>query len=146
MTRTFATLIALGVMASPALADGHLMGDPTAGEKTFSKCKSCHQIVSDAGEEIVKGGAVGPNLWNVMGRKAGTTDFKYGDDLVAAGEKGLVWDQETLAEYVQDPRAFLQTYLDDKKAKSKMAFKLKDGGADVAAYLMTVSPDAPVTN
>ncbi len=141
MTRTFAAIIAMTFAAAPAFADGHGgSGDAAAGEKTFSKCKSCHMIVSDAGEEIVKGGKVGPNLYGIIGSQAGTGDFKYGDDLVAAGEAGLVWDAANLAEYVADPRAYLRTFLDDSKAKSKMAYKLKKGGEDVAAYLASVAP------
>ena len=97
-------------------------------------------IVADDGTEIAKGGKVGPNLYGVIGRKAGSADFKYGDSIVAAGEAGLVWDAASIAEYVVDPAAYLKTYLDDKKAKSKMSFKLKDGGADVAAYLASVAP------
>ncbi len=140
MTRTFAALIALS-FAAPAFADGHAgPGDAVEGEKTFNKCKSCHMIVADDGTEIVKGGRTGPNLYGIIGMQAGTMDFKYGKDLVAAGEAGLVWDAANLAEYVADPRGFLQTYLDDSKAKSRMSFKLKSGGEDVAAYLASVAP------
>ncbi|WP_298844580.1 cytochrome C [uncultured Roseobacter sp.] len=141
MTRTFAALIALS-FAAPAFADGHSTGDAAAGEKEFNKCKACHMIESDAGETIVKGGKTGPNLYGVIGRTAGTADFRYGDDLVAAGEAGLVWDEANLAEYTKDPRAFLRAFLDDSKAKSKMAFKLKKGGEDVAAYLASVGPQS----
>lgn len=139
MTRTFAALIAMS-FAAPAFADGHSTGDAEAGMKTFNKCKSCHMIVSDAGDEIVKGGRTGPNLFGIIGRTAGSADFKYGKDLVAAGEAGLVWDEANLAEYVVDPREFLRTYLDDSKAKSRMTYKLKKGGEDVAAYLASVGP------
>ncbi|ABG29861.1 cytochrome c551 [Roseobacter denitrificans] len=135
MTRTLAVVLAMTFSAAPVFAEG----DIEAGEKAFNKCKSCHQIVSDAGEEIVKGGRTGPNLYGVLGRQAGTADFRYGDDLVAAGEAGLVWDADNFVEYVTDPRAFLRAYLDDSKAKSKMAYKLRSGGEDIAAYLASVS-------
>lgn len=136
MSRIAVTLAAL-VMAAPAFADG----DIAKGEKGFNKCKSCHMIENAEGETIVKGGRTGPNLYGVIGRQAGTYEgFRYGDDIVAAGEKGLVWDQEQFLVYVQDPRAFLQNYLDDSKAKSKMTFKLKDGGEDIFAYLVSVGP------
>ncbi|MGZ2259801.1 c-type cytochrome [Roseobacter sp. A03A-229] len=137
MTRTFAAIIALS-FATPALAEG----DAAAGEKEFNKCKSCHMIVADDGTEIVKGGKTGPNLYGVIGRQAGTADFRYGDDLVAAGEAGLVWDEANLAEYTKDPRAFLRTFLDDSSAKSRMAFKLRKGSEDVAAYLASVGPQS----
>ena len=47
-----------------------------------------------------------------------------------------------MAEYVKDPKAFLVETLDDKKARSNMAFKLRKGSEDVAAYLASVSPAA----
>lgn len=141
MSKTIAATLALAFAAAPAFADGHGgSGDAAAGEKTFNRCKSCHMIVSDAGDTIVKGGKVGPNLYGIIGRQAGTMDFNYGDDLVRAGEQGLVWDATNIVEYTTDPRAFLRAYLDDNAAKSKMAFKLSKGGEDVAAYLASVAP------
>ncbi|MDF2232297.1 c-type cytochrome [Albimonas sp. CAU 1670] len=120
--------------ALPALA-----GDAAAGEKLFARCKACHEV-SNGDEVIQKGGKTGPNLYGVIGRKAGSVDgFRYGADLVAAGEKGLTWTEEELAAYVADPRAFLQAYLDDTSAKSSMSFKLRKGGEDVAAYLASVA-------
>lgn len=140
MIRTILTLTALG-FAAPAFADGHSTGDAEAGAKTFGKCKSCHMIVSDTDEVIAKGGKSGPNLYGIIGRAAGSVEgFKYGKDLIAAGEAGLVWDEALLAEWVQDPKKFLQAFLENKKAKSKMSFKLKKGGDDVAAYLASVGP------
>lgn len=135
MNRLIATAV-VALIAAPAFAD-----EAKEGEKLFSKCKACHSIVSDSGETIVKGGRTGPNLFGVMGRQAGTyPDFKYGKDLVAAGEAGLIWDEAAFEEYVQDPRKFLQTHLDDKKAKSQMSFKLKKGGKEIYAYLTSLAP------
>ena len=135
MKQIVLSFAALALMSAPALAEG----DAAKGEKAFNKCKSCHMIVDDAGETIVKGGRTGPNMFGMPGRTAGTVDgFRYGDDLVAAGEAGLIWDEATFVEYVQDPRKFLRTYLDDSKAKSKMSFKLKSGGEDIYAYLQSL--------
>ena len=39
------------------------MGDLAHGEKVFKKCSACHMIASD-GKNMI-----GPNLWNVIGRK-----------------------------------------------------------------------------
>jgi cytochrome c len=131
-----ATSAALLALALPAFAEG----DAAKGEKTFKKCKSCHSITDPSGEKIVKGGKIGPNLYGVIGRTAGSVEgFKYSKSMSAAGEAGLVWDEASLAEFVQDPKAFLQARLDDSSAKSKMSFKLKKGGEDVAAYLATFS-------
>ena len=133
--RTLAILAAFAV-ASPALAEG----DAAAGEKLFKKCKACHMIVN-GDEVILKGGKTGPNLYAVIGRAAASVEgFKYGKSLIAAAEAGLVWDEELVAKYVTDPKAFLREYLDDGGAKSSMSFRLKKGGEDIAAYLASVSP------
>ncbi|RMF39917.1 MAG: cytochrome C [Alphaproteobacteria bacterium] len=122
------------VLSAPAFA----AGDAAKGEKTFRRCKACHTI-ANGDEVIVKGGKVGPNLFGVIGRKAGSLEgFRYKKDIVAAGEKGLVWTEETLAEYVKNPKKFLTDYL-GRKAKSGMSFKLRKGGEDVAAYLASLS-------
>lgn len=126
---TTAALLAFATMA-------HAEGDAAAGEKTFKKCKACHMIVSPDGEEIMKGGKTGPNLYGVVGRVAGSYDgFKYGAGLQAAQEAGFVWTEEAIAEYVADPKGYNDHH--GWPAKTKMSFKLKKGGEDVAAYLAT---------
>lgn len=128
--------IAASLWTSAAVA-----GDAAAGAKTFSKCKVCHSITADDGTVIQKGGKVGPNLYGVIGRQAGTyPDFKYGESIVAAGAAGLVWDEAKIAQYDPDPQKFLETFLNDPKAKSKMMFKLTSGAEDVAAYIASVGP------
>ena len=57
----------------------------------------------------------------------------------AAGAGGLVWNEAELAAFVMNPSAYLKEALEDKKARSKMAYKLKKGGSDVAAYLKSMS-------
>src|SRR6056297_2400615 len=96
-------------VASPAFADNHSGGDAAAGEKEFRKCKSCHMIVDNDGNNIVRGGRVGPNLYGVIGRTAGSIeDFRYSDLLAAAGEQELAWDEESFVGYVQDPTGWLK--------------------------------------
>lgn len=144
---------AFGLMLSvgPAFADGHATGDAEAGAKVFGKCKACHSIVDADGETIAKGGRTGPNLYGLYTRVAGTQeDFgkKYGKSLVAVGEAGLAWDEEAFVAYVADPKAWLRETLDDKKARSKMSFKLgkADDAANVWAYIVSVGPEAAATN
>lgn len=133
-----ATLFAFAMTSLPALAEG----DIDKGEKVFKKCKSCHMVEAADGTVIQKGGKTGPNLWGVVGRAAGTADgFKrYGKDLVAAGEAGLVWDEESFVGWVANPKDFLRAATDNPKAKAKMTFKLKKGAEDVYAYLKSVGP------
>ncbi len=138
ITKLLAPTAALLALAAPAFAEG----DAAAGESDFKKCKACHMIVADDGTEIQKGGKTGPNLYGVIGRTVGSTDFKYGDSIVAVGESGLVWDEAELAAYVTDPKAWLVEKTGDAAAKSKMTFKLTKGQEDMAAYLASISPAA----
>lgn len=138
INRVLMTAAASLMTIGAAYADGNVAD----GEKLVAKrCKSCHMI-ADGDNLILKGGKTGPNLFGVIGRTAGAyEDYKFGDDIVAAGEKGLVWTEDEMVAYLADPRKYLRAYLDDKKAKSKMSFKLKkeDQRADVAAYLASLN-------
>ena len=116
-------------------------GDVEKGEKTFKRCKACHAITAEDGTAIIKGGKTGPNLYNVVGRPVASVEgFSYGESIEAAGAAGLVWDEENLARYVTDPKAWLQEVLEDDSVKTKMTFKLRKGGEDIAAFLATMSP------
>lgn len=144
MSRPALTLLA-GLLAAAAHAESHApAGDAEAGEKAFQKCKACHAIQPPEGAAIVRGGRTGPNLYGVIGRQAGTVeDYRYGDDLVRAGEEGLVWDAESFTAYVQDPKGYLAEFLDDPSARSKMSYRLRDGMEDIYAYLVEVGPEMP---
>jgi cytochrome c len=146
MKTTLTTLAFTAMFAMPALAESHAAGDAEAGAKVFNQCQTCHVVANEAGEVLAgKKSKTGPNLYGIVGRTAGTyPEFAYGDSIVAAGAGGLVWDEATLAEYLADPAAFLKTTLDDKGAKSKMAFKLRkpEDAANVVAFIASLSPAA----
>ena len=128
-------------LAVPAFAQD-TSGDPEKGAREFNKCKACHSIVDASGEAVVKGGKVGPNLYGVVGRKAGSVeDFNYSESMVSAGEAGLNWDLEHFIPYVADPTGFLRGYLEDDKARGKMIFKLnkEEDAQNVWAYIASVS-------
>jgi cytochrome c len=125
------------LIAGPAFAEPNA----AEGEEDFKKCKSCHSIVAADGTEIQKGGKTGPNLWGILGNPvASSPDFKYGDGILAAKEKGVIWDEEQLTAYLQDPNAWVKTAAGDDGAKSKMTFKLpkEEDAQDMAAYLATL--------
>lgn len=135
MLKPLVALLALAV-ATPALA-----ADPVKGEASFRKCMSCHSIIGADGTEVQKGGKTGPNLFGLVGHPvASDPDFKYGDGILAAKAKGVVWDEAQLATYLQDPNAWVKAASGDDSAKSKMTFKLPkaEEAADVAAYLATL--------
>ncbi|MTH65000.1 c-type cytochrome [Paracoccus shanxieyensis] len=130
--------VAVAMFALPAVAQ-----DAANGEKEFRKCKACHMIQSPDGTDVVKGGKVGPNLYGVVGRKAGTAEgFKFSDALIKLGEAGEIWTPEDLAGYVTDPNSYVEEKVGDKSLKTKMTFKLAKNQADVIAFLAQHSPDA----
>ena len=135
MKRALTIAAALGALGAPTYADSHI----AQGENDFKKCKACHTI-ANGDDVIIKGGRTGPNLFGVVGRVAGTEDFKYSASMIAAGEAGLVWTEESLVAYVADPNAFLKEATGDSSARSKMSFKLKDS-ADIAAYLASLGEE-----
>ena len=118
-----------------------------AGEAAYGKqCVACHVVVNDDGEKLAgRNGKSGPNLYNIAGAGAGMVeDYRYGKSIVAAGAKnGLIWTEETFVAYVQDPKGFLRSFLDDKKARAKMSFKVRneDDARNIYAYLFSLADE-----
>ena len=98
------------------------LGDLGHGEKVFKKCSACHMVAS-GGKNMI-----GPNLWSVIGRTAGSvSDYKYSKAMVAYGKK---WTFEEMNSYLIKPQAYVKG--------TKMAFaglrKEKDR-ASIIKYL-----------
>jgi cytochrome c len=96
-------------------------GDIEAGAKVFKKCKACHVVDK-------KKNRTGPHLVNIIGRTAGSLEkYKYSKAMKASG---IVWTEETLAEYLRAPKKYIKG--------TKMAFVGLRKDADIAnviAYL-----------
>ncbi|MEO3430471.1 c-type cytochrome [Pelagibius sp. CAU 1746] len=111
------------------LASASAEGDAAKGEKVFKKCKACHAVGEGAKNKV------GPHLNDVVGRSAGTVEgFKYSAAMVAAGEGGVVWDEDSLSAYLEKPRDYIKG--------NRMSFaglRKEDERADVIAYLETFS-------
>ena len=76
------------------------MGDLGHGEKIFKKCSACHMIAS-GGKNMI-----GPNLWSVIGRTAGSvSDYKYSKAMVAYGKE---WTFEEMNSYLIKPQAYVK--------------------------------------
>ena len=117
-----------------ALAGGQVRadeGDPARGERNFRQCAACHQL----GEGRRR---VGPRLHALFGRTAGRVEgFRYSADVVALGEAGVVWDEETLDDYLEDPIEFLREELGKPRVTTRMPNKSPRGDfrRDVIACL-----------
>jgi cytochrome c len=102
--------------------------DAATGEKTYAKCRPCHQLGENAKA------FAGPPLNGLFGRKAGTIPgFSYSP---ANKNSGITWDEATFSDYIKDPRA--------KMPGTKMVFPgLKDEKEiqDIIAYLKQFGPD-----
>jgi len=72
------------------------------GAWLFQRCYSCHSL--DPSERNLSG----PTLRGVFGRRAGTLDgFEYSQAIREAGRHGLVWSEETLDRFLEDPEEFV---------------------------------------
>ncbi|MEE4337258.1 hypothetical protein [Erythrobacter sp.] len=70
----------------------------TTGRETYKWCKFCHTM--EPGEAHL----VGPNLANIFGQRAGTVpNFPYSPALAEAGKNGLVWNEDTIRQYISGP-------------------------------------------
>jgi len=137
MQRDWRSLCALALAASLAtLPDAATAeGDPEEGERAFRRCGACHVV-----DEGVN--RVGPSLYNVVGRQAGTApDYNYSDTYVIAGEQGLIWTEERIIAYLEDPKAFLAEFLgtEDVSTKMRNKFRQLELRENVAAYLASIS-------
>lgn len=113
------------VLTAAETTEAALAGDPKAGEKVFRKCKACHSLQEG------KNGA-GPSLHGILGASAATADgFRYSKTMK---NSGIIWNAETLAAYLADPKGYLPG--------NKMAFRGLRKDADienVIAYLAAES-------
>ena len=144
--KEFAKAVVVGAALLLAPSAAFAEGDAAKGEQVFKKCTTCH-VVNDEKNRV------GPYLKGLVGRTAGTAEkYKYSSLNAAAGEAGLVWTEENLFAYLEDPSKFLVEFLkangaeDKAKGRSKMVYKLskEDERNDVIAYLKTISE--PKTN
>jgi cytochrome c len=105
------------------------IGDPSAGERVFKKCKSCHMVGDGAKNRS------GPILNGVFGAKLGSIEnFKYSKAFNEYSEKNIIWDSETLDLFLTKPRDYIP--------KTKMSFaglKKAQDRADVIAFLKLYS-------
>ena len=101
----------MALFASTSAADG---------AKVFKKCAACHSVN--------KGGAnkIGPALWGVIGRKAGSiSDYKYSKAMAAHGKN---WSFEEMNGFLIKPKEWIKG--------TKMAFAGLKNEKDRAAVIL----------
>ncbi len=101
----------MALFASASAADG---------AKIFSKCKACHSIAKGGGNKI------GPALWGVLGRKAGSlSDYKYSKAMIAYGKP---WSFEEMDGFLAKPKEWIKgtkmSYAGLKSAKDRASLIL----------------------
>jgi Cytochrome c2 len=70
------------------------------GAKVFKKCAACHSI-SEGGKN-----KIGPALWGVLGRQAGSLpDYKYSKAMAAYGKK---WSFEEMNGFLIKPKDWIK--------------------------------------
>tara|TARA_Y100000590_G_scaffold456928_1_gene608490 strand:- start:54 stop:581 length:528 start_codon:yes stop_codon:yes gene_type:complete len=100
------------------------------GEKVFKKCAACHSVT--------KGGAnkIGPALWGVLGRQAGSvSDYKYSKAMAAHGK---IWTFEEMDGFLLKPKDWI------KGTKMSFAGLKKENERAAVILYMNKNADSPL--
>jgi cytochrome c len=85
------------IVAAAFAADPPSAPDQSRGALLFQTCSSCHSVLGDG---------VGPNLYGIYGKRAGTQPgFKYSSAML---QSGLTWDEATLRAFITNPQALVK--------------------------------------
>ena len=98
----------MALLASVSAADG---------KKVFKKCAACHSIAKGGGNKI------GPALWGVLGRQAGSiSDYKYSKAMATHGKS---WSFEEMNGFLIKPKDWIKgtkmTFMGLKKETERAA-------------------------
>ena len=96
------------------------------GAKVFKKCAACHSISQGGGNKI------GPALWGVLGRKAGSiSDYKYSKAMVAYAKP---WSFEEMDGFLIKPKDWIKG--------TKMSFAGIKNEKDRAAVILYMNENS----
>ncbi len=99
------TTVASTASAETSTETGNIMAifastSAAEGEKVFKKCAACHSIAEGGKNKI------GPALWGVLGRQAGSLpDYKYSKAMAAHGKK---WSFEEMNGFLIKPKDWIK--------------------------------------
>lgn len=120
IVKSMAVIAVAGLLASQAQA-----ADAKNGATIFQRCSICHSNTKGAPARI------GPNLFGIVGRKAGTeANFSYSAAMKASG---ITWTPDKLEAYVQHPQVVVPG--------NRMAFAgitRKEDAEELVEYLETL--------
>ncbi len=120
--RSFVVALCTMVAALPLAAQA--AGDAALGEKAFGQCAGCHGASKDAAPSM------GPNLWRIAGRDAGSVPgYAYSEAMKGAG---FNWKAAKLKAFLESPGKVVPDsnmyYMGTTPAQAD----------DIVAYLMTL--------
>ena len=96
------------------------LGSIDHGKTVFKKCAACHSVSKGGGNKI------GPALWGVIGRKAGSIgDYKYSKAMSGFGK---TWDFEAVNTFLIKPKDYVKG--------TKMAYAGLKKGKDRASIIL----------
>jgi len=106
------------------------LGSIDYGKIVFKKCAACHSVSKGGGNKI------GPALWGVIGRKAGSIgDYKYSKAMSGFGK---TWDFEAVNTFLIKPKDYVKG--------TKMAYAGLKKGKDRASIILYLNEqgDSPL--
>ena len=96
------------------------------GAKIFKKCAACHSIAQGGANKI------GPALWGVLGRNAGSiSEYKYSKAMLAHGK---VWTFDEMNSFLIKPKEWIKG--------TKMAFAGLKEAKDRAAVILYMNENS----
>ncbi len=119
------TTVASTTTGETSLETGNIMAlfastSAADGAKIFKKCAACHSIAQGGANKI------GPALWNVIGRKAGSVSgYKYSKAMLAHGKP---WSFEEMDGFLTKPKDWIKG--------TKMSFAGLKNAKDRAAVIL----------
>ncbi|UXM94008.1 c-type cytochrome [Bartonella sp. HY329] len=123
--------LAVTIFALPVISIAQeAQSDYERGAKIYKRCAVCHLIDSDKNR-------VGPSLQNIIERTAGSLpNFLYSPAMKKAGEEGLVWNKDTLREFLLGPQAMIKG-----NRMANIRFASDENIDDLIAYIIKYSSD-----
>lgn len=123
-------------LAAPLRLSNYMeRADFIAGRQVFSICARCHVAQPSQANGVMR--RVGPNLWGVVGRPAGTAPgFRYSKAFQKSKDK--IWDLTALDHFITDPSRFIPGTI-----MSFSGIKDPQRRADLLLYLQGLSDETP---